>query len=160
MNAVTCELPPAKVNLVFESRQRRRVLLVKCRWKLELSVEDAAAYRRDLLEPWELDARYFMVAFTNGLYVWKRETAPDALPDFTASPESIWRAYAPSSWAKGGALRAECIEIAMHSWLNDHAWGIRRSNPHSAADQMLERSGLYEQMRNGAVRFDYDGDER
>jgi hypothetical protein len=159
MNTVSSELPLVKVNLVFESRKRRRLLLVECKWALRYPPEQAATFREDLLQNWDLDAPFFMLAFTNGLYLWKREAPPDALPDFTVSPESIWQAYLASSWVDREAIRAECIEIAMHFWLNDHACGIRKLNPLSEPDRMLEQSGLYEQMRGGTARFD-DGDDR
>jgi hypothetical protein len=93
-----------------------------------------------------------MLAFTGALYLWRKETPSDALPDFIASPDSIWRAYVGELAMGPEGIRAEGVEIAVSFWLNDLACGIRKLNSRSEADQMLVRSGLYEQMRCGFIR--------
>jgi hypothetical protein len=154
MSTISSELPIAKVNLVFETRNRRRLLLVKCKWALEYSPERAAVFRRDLSENWDLDAPFFMLAFTGGLYLWSREMAPDALPKFMASPQSIWEAYVGERGMGPEGIRAHGVEIAVRVWLEDLAWGIRELDLLSEADRMLVQSGLYELMRDGTARFD------
>jgi hypothetical protein len=44
------------------------------------------------------------------------------------------------------------MELAIASWLNDLANNVRKPDPSSEADQMLIRSGLYDQMKHGVVR--------
>jgi hypothetical protein len=157
MNAVPSHrLMPDKFDLVLESPRGRRVLLVKCKWAMKFPPEHAAYFRQALSEMWDFDAPFFMLAFTGGLYLWKQETATGALPDFMASPESIWRAYVGTLPPGPNGIRAEGVEMAVRFWLSDLAWGIRKLDMHSDADQMLVSSGLYEQMPNADVRAGAD----
>src|SRR6266496_3499292 len=101
------------VNIVLESSKRRPLLMVRCQWGREFSPEHAAQFRQALSEIFDLDAPFFMLAFTGGLYLWKKETALGALPDFIASPESIWRAYVGDIALGPNGLRKEGVEIAV-----------------------------------------------
>jgi hypothetical protein len=153
MSAVLSHLMLAQADIVLESATRHRLLLVECKWARELSPESAASFRQRLSRRWDLDAPFFMLAFTGALYLWRKETPSDALPDFSASPDSIWRAYiANVARMRPEGILEECVVLAVGAWLNDLAWGHRRLNPRSKADQMLVRSGLYEQMWHGIIR--------
>jgi len=155
MNAVSTRLPIAKVALVLESRHRRRLLLIECMPAYVFPIEHAAIAREDLLASCEIDAPYFMLAFTSGLYLWRKDTTPGASPDYTASPETIWRAYLGERELQNPAGVHELnVETAVTVWLEDLAWGTRKLDPRSDADRMLVRSGLYREMERGTVRLD------
>jgi hypothetical protein len=59
----------AQSDIVLEAATRHRLLLVECKWAREISPESAASFRQRLSRRWDLDAPFFMLAFTGALYL-------------------------------------------------------------------------------------------
>jgi hypothetical protein len=141
-------------DIVLESPRRERILIVECGGPNGFTRQDAARLRERLLEYWALEARFFMLAFGTELFLWKRESEPGALPDFTSSARSVLRDYLGRVMDDPHEPSLFSIEITMGSWLHDLAWGMRKLQAGSEADQMLVHSGLYAQMKHASVRTD------
>jgi hypothetical protein len=147
---------PAKADIVLDSPLRGRLLLVECKWAKESSPASAAHLRDSLSRLWNSDAAFFMLAFRTGLYLWKKDTAPNAPPDFVSPAKQVLREYLGKLADQADGPRAESMELAIASWLSDLASDLRKPDPKSEADQMLVKSGLYEQMKHGIVRTEVE----
>jgi hypothetical protein len=143
---------PALNDIAVLSSAGWPALIVECKGGNEVSAEGAARFRRNLLAH-ELvpDVPFYMLAYPNYLYLWKRESAPDSLPDFQAPSASILKDYAPRLSTHPSNVQGSSLELVMLSWLSDLAAGIRGPNPTFAAEQMLLDSGLYKIIRDGKV---------
>jgi hypothetical protein len=148
---------PPTADIVLDSPLQRRVLVVECKLAKEASPEGAARLRRSLyahrLAP---EATFFMLALPTALYLWKKDSAPDALPDFASAAKPVLRDYLGKIADQAGGPRGESLELAISSWLSDLASRLRKPNSESDADQMLVASGLYEQMKDGVVRTEFE----
>jgi hypothetical protein len=141
-------------DIVVETPDRRRVLVVECKRAKETSPSQAARWRRNyLVHGLDSGVPYFLLAFSTALFLWRENHDMNAEPDFTAPAKSILQRYLGAAIADrpGGPLE-ESLEIAFSTWLSDLANGIREPDVSSEADQMLVQSGLFAQIKDGVVR--------
>lgn len=141
----------AEADIVLETRSKR-LLLVQCTWMKEPTVADATETRDSLAELWSIDFEYFMLALHTELHLWRKDAPAGSRPLFTASAKHIWRDYLGKLADNPEALRGPAIAIAVGAWLNDLANKVAKPDPGSEADQLLLKSGLYDQMQGGVVR--------
>jgi hypothetical protein len=142
-----------QADIVVESPDERRVLIVECKRTKDVSNEQAARWRRNYVAH-GLDAHvpYFLLAFSSGLFLWRANTNIDAPPDFTAPAKPVLKRYlGPIADQVDGPIE-ESLEIAFSTWLSDLASGIRKPDADSEADQMLVDSGLLAKIKNGKLR--------
>jgi hypothetical protein len=140
-------------DIVAYSADHRRVLVVECKGGKMTSPENAAQFRRNLMAHSAITPTpYFLLAFPTSLFLWKAETAPGELADFTAPAKPVLRSYLGSLVDREPGLQGQSIELAMLSWLGDLAAAIRKPDPKSEADQMVVKSGLYDKIRRGEVK--------
>lgn len=143
---------PSHSDIVAYSPDHRRVLVVECKGGGEMSPENAALLRRNLLTHNLIpDAPYFLLAVPNGFFLWLDKTPADQPPDFFASAKSVLRDYL-GKHAEALGTRGESLQLVLVSWLGDLASAIRQPDPNSEADQMLVKSGLYDKIRFGEVK--------
>jgi hypothetical protein len=155
MNAAPSPVMSLKADIVLETPLRKRLLVVECKRVSDISPQWASHLRSNLIAQGRtFEALFFMLAISDRLYLWHNTAPPDAAPDDSASPESVYRAYMGSVAQKQGGPSSESIELALTSWLASLASKIRAPKPDSEADQMLVRSGLYASMHNAIVRND------
>jgi hypothetical protein len=140
-------------DIVIETRDRRRVLVVECKRAKETSPSQAARWRRNYLAH-GLDSAvpYFLLAFPTALFLWRANHDMHAVPDFTAPAKSVLKRYLGAIADQPDGPLEESLEIAFSTWLNDLAAGIRQPDIGSEADQMLVRSGLLAQIKDGIIR--------
>jgi hypothetical protein len=144
---------PVEYDIVIESADRTRVLIVECKRNKVTSAAEAANYRHSFHAfARDLTAAYFMMAFPTGLFLWKGDAAPDAPPPFSAAAKPVLKAYLGSVADQPGGPVAENLEIAISSWLNDLASGIREPDPDSEPEQLIVKSGLFDKLKGGYVR--------
>lgn len=108
--------------------------------------------RDNLAQLWSTDFEYFMLTLRGELHLWRKDAPAGSQPQFTASAEKIWRNYLGELGEKPDTLRSESMQLAVGAWLNDLANNVAKPDPASEADQLLLRSGLYDQMKGGVVR--------
>lgn len=142
-----------QADIVIESPDRRRILVVECKRAQDTSRQHAVHWRRNFVAH-GLDAEvpYFLLAFSSGLFLWRANENIEAPPDFTAPAQSVLKRYLGSIADQPGGPLEESLEIAFSTWLSDLAHGVRQPDALSEADQMLVTSGLLEEMRGGTLR--------
>src|SRR5882757_1584765 len=142
-----------RVDIVIESPDRRRILVVECKRAQDASSQQAVRWRRNFVtHGLDSEVPYFMLAFPTGLFLWRANANIGAPPDFTAPAQGVLKRYlGPIADQPGGPLE-ESLEIAFSTWLSDLAHGVRQPDSSSEADQMLVESGLLEKMRGGTFR--------
>jgi len=141
----------AEADIVLDT-PTKRLLLVECTWMKEPSLAKATKLRDSLAELWSTDFEYFMLALQTDLYLWRKAAIAGSEPRFTASATQIWRDYLGKLADDPEALRSASMVIAVGAWLNDLAHHATKPDSGSEADQLLLRSGLYDQMKGGVVR--------
>jgi hypothetical protein len=142
-----------RAEIVIESPDRRRILVVECKRAQETSRQQAVRWRRNLVaHGLDSEVPYFLLAFPTGLFLWRANANIEAPPDFTAPAQGVLKWYlGPIADQPGGPLE-ESLEIAFAAWLSDLAHGVRQPDVLSEADQMLVTSGLLEKMKGGVFR--------
>lgn len=143
---------PSVSDLVVLSSDRQPVLMVECKSYIDASPQSAAQFRRNLLAHDMLPpVPFYLLVYPRILYMWKGGAEADRPPDFSASTDSLLRRYTFSQLNQADTPRRESLDLVVHSWLGDLASGIREPEDDSDADQMLVRSGVFEQIKDGTV---------
>lgn len=144
---------PVEYDIVIETSDRARVLVVECKRMTVTTPADAAHVRRSFqgYAP-NLSADYFMLALPTELFLWKGDADPDAPPQFSAPARPVLQSYLGTVADRPGGPRPESLEIAISSWLGDLASSIRKPDPDSEPERMILESGLFERLRGGIVR--------
>ena len=141
-----------QADIVIESPDRRRILIVECKRASDASREHAVRWRRNFVaHGLDSEIPYFLLVFPTGLFLWRANANVEAPPDFSAPARSVLQRYLGSIAEQPGGPLEESLEIAFSSWLNDLAHGVRQPDVHSEADQMLVASGLLERIRGGIL---------
>lgn len=142
-----------RVDIVIESPDRRRILVVECKRAQDTSSQHAVRWRRNFVaHGLDSEVPYFLLAFPTGLFLWRANANIEAPPDFTAPAQGVLKRYlGPIADQPDGPLE-ESLEIAVSTWLSNLAYGVRQPDARSEADQMLVTSGLLEKMRGGTFR--------
>lgn len=144
---------PFLYDIVVETSDRSRVLVVECK-RMKVSADvDAATLRRNLASHGvDLGAAFFMLALPANLFLWSPRSAMDALPAFRAAAKPVLKSYlGPLADQPSGPL-PESLEIAVSTWLSDLAAGIREPDPASEPERMIVESGLLAAIKGGIVR--------
>jgi hypothetical protein len=142
-----------QADIVIETPDRRRVLVVECKRAKETSPSQAARWRRNYMaHGLDSSVPYFLLAFPTALFLWRANQDMNAEPDFTAPAKSILQRYLGAIAEQPDGPLEESLEIAFSTWLSDLANGIRKPDVSSEADQMLVQSGLLAQIKDGIVR--------
>jgi hypothetical protein len=146
------DLMTAPLDIVVDSPAGQRVLFVECRATRKSTPEDAAHVRRNLIAHSQLPSdAFFLLAMTSKLFLWDKDGAANAAPNFTADAQPVLRDYLGSIADQEGGPRGESLELAIASWLGDLTSNLRRPDK-SDADRMLVDSGLFEKIKGGRVR--------
>ena len=146
---------PPRSDIVAYSLDHSPVLAVECKRGKQTSPQSAALLRRNLITHQLMpDAPYFLLAFSTGFFLWLEKTPPGEPPDFSASAKSVLKEYLGKLAEDTGDVRDEGLPLVLFSWLADLADAIRQPDPNSEADQMLVKSGLYDKIRFGEVKFE------
>jgi hypothetical protein len=95
-------------------------------------------------------APYLLAVFRSGLFLWLKKDEHPREP-LRASIKPLLMEYAGSVPDRENSLRAEGLQILVHTWLDDLALGLRQPKADSEADQLLVSSGIYEKMQRGRV---------
>ena len=142
-----------QVDIVIESPDRRRILIVECKRARDASSQQAVRWRRNFVaHGLDSEVPYFLLAFPTDLFLWRANANIEAPPDFTAPANGVLKRYlGPIADQPGGPLE-ESLEIAFSFWLSDLAHGVRQPDALSEADQMLVNSGLLEKIRGGVFK--------
>jgi hypothetical protein len=130
------------------------VLVVEALTGRDCSQEDATAFRSNLLEG-ELTpphAPWLLMPTGEAMYLWKRETALHAPADFVAPSIEILQEHVPERVRTGSHYRRDALEFAFTWWLRRLVYMIQLPAPDREADQMLVRSGVYDQIHHGELR--------
>lgn len=145
---------PVEYDIVIETSDRTRVLVVECKRMKVTTPADAAHLRRSFhgYAP-NVSADYFMLALPTCLFLWKGGADPDAPPEFSASAKPVLQSYLGAVADRAGGPRPESLEIAMSSWLGDLASSIRKPDPDSEPERMMLDSGLFTRLKGGIVRM-------
>ena len=142
-----------RADIVIESPDRRRILVVECKRAQDASKQQAVRWRRNFVaHGLDSEVPYFLLAFPTGLYLWRANANIEAPPDFTAPAQDVLKRYLGSIADQPGGPLEESLEIAFSTWLSDLAHGVRQPDALSEADQMLVTSGLFEKMKGGIFR--------
>ncbi len=157
MSALLIHTMSIKADVIVYSPQRCRVLMVECRGGKKASSQDAARYRRNLLAH-HLTSRdsYYLLVFPNALYLWPQGSPPDIEPEFHADMKSALAPYLGRLVDQPGGPRKDSLKLAVFSWLNDLASGLRKLDQQSDSGRMLLSSGLYKRLKGGVVEIDGD----
>jgi hypothetical protein len=142
----------AEADIVLETPDGR-VLLVECTWMNDPSLDGAAQLRDSLVPLWLGEYEYFLLTLRTELHLWRRETPPGSLPDFSASARRVWSDYLGKLADSEETLQSRSMELAVAAWLSDLASNVRQPDPASEPDKLLVESGLYNQMKHASVRL-------
>jgi hypothetical protein len=142
---------PASTDIVVYARDRRPVLAVEIKEKINASAKDATALRRYLLAHGLVPASaFYLIVYPTMLFLWRRETPATGLPDYAVS------AKLAGDEMDGAHLRKGGLQLVVFWWLSVLANDLRDADPSSEAEKMLIDSGVYENLRHGEVRFEGD----
>lgn len=140
-------------DIVVEAPDRTRVLVVECKRAKESSDTDAVRWRRNLqVHGLNVDSEFFLLAFPTKLFLWKADRPPNASPDFSAPSKPVLKRYLGRVADQPGGPLPESLEIALSSWLNDLANGVREPDLASEPEQMIVESGVLDRIKGGRVR--------
>lgn len=144
---------PFQYDIVVETADGTRALVVECKRMKVTSAIQAAEVRRSLQAyARDLSPAFFMLAFHTGIYLWRAEAAPGAQSEFSAAAKPVLQRYLGSVADRPGGPLPESLEIAISSWLSDLVSGIREPDPDSEPERMVVDSGLLAQIKGGIVR--------
>lgn len=144
---------PFQYDIVVETADGTRALVVECKRMKVTSVTDAANVRRNLkAHARDLSPAFFMLASHTGIFLWRAEAAPDAQPEFNAPAKPVLKRYLGSVADRPGGPLPESLEIAISSWLSDLVSGIRAPDLDSEPERMVVESGLLAKIKDGLVR--------
>ena len=130
-------------------------LVVEARRTTGASREWAARFRRNLLAHAAVpNAPFFLLAFPATLYLWRNGAGLDSPPDYEAPASDVLREYLGAWAATTEDVGEESLQIALGAWLRDLTQAFREPRSHSAADQMLVASGLYDAIQHGSIEFE------
>ena len=145
---------PVSSDITVESRLRKTVLVVECKFEKDGSPAVASRLRNRLLSDGYLDVpaeAFFMLALPTSFHIWKPGVASDDPPSCSASTAPILRSYLGRIAEQILWPGAEGMELTVSAWLSDLAASIREPDT-SEADQMIVDVGLYELLKGGSVR--------
>jgi len=140
-------------DITVQTRLRRIVLMVECKFSRDASKAAAARVRDRLLDGYiEVPAdSFFMLALGLNFHLWLPGTANDALPTFTADATPVLRPYLGRLADRLPWPGAEAMQISVFSWLAELARGVDEPGPFDA-EQMMVSSGLYDVMKHCTVQ--------
>jgi len=145
---------PLRTDIVAYSPDHSLVVVVECEGGNQTSPQYAALLRRSLITHRLLpDAPYLLIASPTGFFLWLEQTPPGEPPDFSASAASVLHHYVGKLAEDTEGIRRDALQLVLFGWLADLADAIRQPDPCSEADQMLVKSGLYDKIRRGQVKF-------
>jgi hypothetical protein len=146
-----------KADVIVYAPHDGRILTVECKGGKGASKRDAARYRRNLLtHQLAAEDSFFLLVFPNALYLWSQDSPIDGEPEFQADMKSALGPYLGRLADQPGGPREESLELAVSSWLNDLASGLRKPDPQAESGKMLLNSGLYDRLKGGIVETDVD----
>lgn len=138
-------------DLIVYSSDERQVLVVDVTSGKDSAPVQLERVRRALMsEPGSQQAKFFLRVQPNGLFLWKAGATAGTAAEF-ASLKSVLRDYAASMVKREETLVKDAMDIVIYAWLDDLAFGIRKPKADSDADQLLIKSGVYDQIRGGRV---------
>jgi hypothetical protein len=148
-------LTPLPADIEFESRLRRTVLVVECKFTTDESAASAARQRNRFVVG-DVDVppgAFFMMAFPTRFHLWRPDASADAPPAWSVDAKPVLRRYLGDVANKVPWPGTWCTRFAVSAWLDALAAPIREPDT-SEAEQMLVDTGLYELMKGGSIRSD------
>jgi hypothetical protein len=144
---------PFEYDIVVDTPDRTRVLVVECKRMKDIPDVEAARWRRNFqMHGRDLGAAFFMLASPTQLFLWKADTALEAPPDFTAPAKPVLKRYLSHLADQPGGPLSESLQIAISSWLSDLSDAIREPDPDSEPERMIVQSGLLDKIKGALVR--------
>ena len=143
-------LPMSLYDIAAYSPDHRQVLIVEVKSSKDSGPHHLECIREALMSGSDENVQFFVLAQRNGLFLWKKGAGAGTTAEF-ASVKSILNDYAASLPDQEESIRKPGLEIVIHAWLDDLALGIRQPKQDSEADQLLVRTGAYNQIREGRI---------
>lgn len=145
---------PVEYDIVIETANRTRVLVAECRQSKVTSATEAASWRRSL-QDFTRDpiSSYFMLVFPTALFLWKEDADANAEPQFSAASNPVLKRYLGAVADKPDGPLSESLEMAIYSWLDDLACGIRIPDLDSEPERAVVESGLFGKLKGAIVKL-------
>jgi len=143
--------PMSPYDITAYSPDNRQVLIVEVKSGKDSDPQQLERVRQALMSVIEAQSvQFFVLAQRNGLFLWKKGASTGTDAEF-APVKGLLREYAASLPDQEEIIRKPGLEMVIHAWLDDLALGIRQPKPDSEADQLLVKTGIYDQIRQGRV---------
>lgn len=142
-----------RFDLVAFNRYDQPVLAVEVNKKLDASVEWATQFYRNILSAGLLPhTDYFMFAFPDQFFLWKKAETESVEPSFVIDARPILAPYFEAVGVAPDKVSEHSLALIVFTWLNEL---INASEPHEAAEksgQWLIESGLLEAVSGGRLQ--------
>jgi hypothetical protein len=146
------EEPKSFYDLTVRAADRRPILAVAITGRVGADREDIELFRELLMsEEGGEEIPFFLLAEGDRMFLWRKGDGPYIDAEI-ALVEPLVREYAPSG--VDTPLSKDGMNILIYAWLDDLAMGIREPRPESEADQLLVRSGVYDEIRGGRALYE------
>jgi len=131
------------------------IVAVEFEFNPEATAAYAAEYRQILLDDefTPPHAPYLLMPSMKEVFLWRRETARGALPDYVAPATPVLQHYAPVLSYDGTWWSRNAITVPFRRWLNALVTMQRVPAYDFEPDRILVESGVYEQIHHGQLRI-------
>ncbi|MBV9768188.1 MAG: hypothetical protein JOZ32_01340 [Bryobacterales bacterium] len=148
------------IDLIAYDREGNIVLLAETKSMPGTSKRWAAELRRNMLAHGALpQAKYFLIATPERIYVWKQDMKQEAasgetiFPEFTIDAAQELQPYFEKFQQKPSEIGPEEFTLLVSSWLTNLAWAGEERGKLSSSIAWLRDSGLQESLRGARVEM-------
>lgn len=145
---------PVEYDIVIETANRTRVLVAECKRMKVTSATEAANLRHSLqVLTRDPTSSYFMLVVPTALFLWTENADARAEPQFSVAAKPVLKRYLGDIADLPGGPLSESLEMAIYSWLNALACGIRTPDLDSEPERAVVESGLFDKLKGAIVRL-------
>jgi hypothetical protein len=142
------------VDLVAYNPGGEIILIVEVKSRTETSRDWATRMRRNMLAHGAVpNARFFLIALPDRLYLWKEvDNRPELVePTYEIDATPFFQPYYEKANIAAENVSGQSFELIVAAWLNELTWsGIPPTVP-GAQKRFLEETGLLEALKGGSV---------
>jgi hypothetical protein len=142
-------------DFMFYTPDNKLLLAAEVKASRDEDVASATRLRRNLIVHGIVpDSPYFLLVYPEHFYLWRNSPAMlEAPPDFIGSTTQALQPYLGRFSQQTSRLSESSLELAVKAWLYDVASRPQREEVVSDAADVLEISGLADQLRHGAQLY-------
>jgi hypothetical protein len=139
-------------DFIVRSSDNKLQLVVEVKTKRGSDSNWAASWRRNLFAHAQIpSAPYFLLALPDRFYLWKDASIKVVPPDYEVDAKQVLSPYLKELSVPLDELTEQSFELLIRNWLDDVTADHRNSWSKTRATEQLQRSGLYEAIKDGLI---------